>query len=469
MNVSYVVIIYFASLFVLSVADDEKIITKRFLTLKNVNFNKSEVKPKTPKKPQKSKTIFVLSNPVVYPQKLFSSEPAEKQKTTKKSTKNTTKNVTKNPTKNTTKFTEKNPVNYFDFLNFDAYILKPRNINYTALLSNTKNNVEEKEFKPVEVSTNYPPHEIIDFPRAEPLIQTTVSPTFETIPYETTPFATKAHQVHHETQFETFQETTTPKVNSLFPLGLAYFDSLRKYRKAFDSLQKREQTKKPRIKKGKTSTTTSTTTARTTTETEPPFIETTTDYAYVITPNFDEDLYKEPHFESYRYKPRFHQNIENDNERNHYDDNEKNHYSDNEKNHYEANQKNHYSDNQKNHYETTTRYLDYDTLDRDDNRYESTEAISTTTTRPPNSKRRKLKNPNPNLHSSHVKSNFLYDRYINYPQEEESRRVMYVARPDNYKAIRNTRNNTGTVPKTGTAGTDKPHKNIVPMQRHFFQ
>lgn len=433
MNVSYVVIIYFTSLLVLSVADDEKIIQKRFLTLKNVNFNKSEVKPKTPKKPQKSKTIFVLSNPVVYPQKLFSPEPAEVQKTTKKST----KKPTKNPAKNTSKNSANSPKNTFDFLNFDAYILKPRNINYTALLSNTKNNVEEKELKPLEQSsTNYPPHEIIDFPRAEALIQTTVPPTPEAIPYETTPFETKALQTHHETHPETFPETTTPKVNSLFPLGLAYFDSLRKYRKAFDSLRKRERTKKPRIRKPKTTITT-TTTARTTTETEPPFIETTTEYVYAATPNFDEDLYEEPHFESYRYKPRFHQNIEDENERN--------------------------------HYETTTHYLDYDTLDRDNNHYESTEAISTTTTKPPNSKRRKLKNPNPNIHSSNVKSNFLYDRYINYPQEEESRRVVMFARPDNYKAMRSARNTTRTIQKTAADGGDKKHKNIVPMQRHYFQ
>lgn len=434
MNVSYVVIIYFTSLFVLSVADVEKPIEKRSLKLKNVNFNKTEGKlknvnlkkidgksknvnvnktegkpgkPKSTKKSQKNKTIFVLTNPVVYPEKLISPKPPEK--------------LIINPTRN------------FDFLNFDAYILKPRNINYTALLSNTKNDVKDKEVKSFEQTTHYPQHEIVDFPRAEPLIQTTTTSSLETIPYETTPRATtpRAKTPRSTIPHDTIpQETTTPKINSYFPLGLAYFDSLRKYRKAFDSLRKKERTKKPRIK----TTTTTSTTARTTTETDPPFIEATTDYVYVATPNFDEDLYEEPHFESYRYKPRFHHYAEDESERT--------------------------------HYETTTRYLDYDTLDRDDNHYEPTEVISTTA-RPPNSHRRKVQNTN--LHSANVKSNYLYDRHINYPQAEESRRVVSVAKLDNYKNKRNGRNNTQTVEETGTEGGDKKHKNIVPMQRHYFQ
>lgn len=411
MNVSYVVIIYVTSLFVLSVADDGKPIQKRILKLKNVNFNKTEGKPKSTKKSQKNKTIFVLSNPVIYPQKLFSPKPTE--------------TVTQKPT------------NQFDFLNFDAYILKPRNINYTALLSNTNNVVQEKESKLPESTANYPQNEFLDFPRAEPLIQTTVPTTIETIPYETTPYK--------PIPSETIREVATPTTNSIFPLGLAYFDSLRKYRKAFETLRKGERTKKPRIK------TTTSTSAPTTTETEEPFIETTTarDYGYVTTPNYDEDLYEEPHFESYRYKPRYHHNYEDEFE--------------------------------KNRYETTTRYLDYETLDRDDNHYESTETITTTTTSKPlkNSTRRKLKNKN--LHSSHVKSNFLYDRHINYPQAEESRQAVAVAKPHSYKEKRSVRNKLREVKKGGAgragegpqqterAGNDKKHKNSTPMQRHYFQ
>lgn len=428
MNVSYVVIICFTTLFVLSVADDGKPIQKRILKLKNVNFNKAEGKPKSTKKSQKNKTIFVLSNPVIYPQKLFAPKPSET-----KINKPASETVIHKPT------------NQFDFLNFDAYILKPRNINYTALLSNSNNDVQGKESQ-LSPTTNYPQNEFLDFARAEPLIQTTVPTTLESIPYETTPYKIIEPEIR--------SETTTPKVNSLFPLGLAYFDSLRKYRKAFDSLQKRGRTKKPRIKT--TSSTTTSTTAKTT-ETEEPLIETTTakEYGYMVTPNYDEDLYEEPRFESYRYKPRYH---------------------------------NYEDEIEKNRHETTTRYLDYETLDRDYNHYESTETIRTTTTKPPkNSARRKLKNNK--LHSSNVKSNFLYDRHINYPQEDESRRVVSIAKLENYKDKRSAHNNTETVNKRGAGGTggtrgtggtggagvtertgdDKKHINSIPMQRHYFQ
>lgn len=414
MNVSYVVIIYVTSLFVLSVAGDGKPIQKRILKLKNVNFNKTEGKSKSTKKSPKSKTIFLLSNPVIYPQKLFSPKPSSETVTHK-------------------------PTNQFDFLNFDAYILKPRNINYTALLSNANNDAQGKESKVVP-TTNYPQNEFLDFARAEPLIQTTVPTPVETVPYETT-----SHTIKKP---ETTYATTTPTVNSLFPLGLAYFDSLRKYRKAFESLRKGGRTKKPRIKTTTSTTTPSTT--DTTTETEEPLVETTTtkDYGYVVTPNYDEDLYEEPHFESYRYRPRNHN----------YDD-----------------------EIGRNRYETTTRYLDYDTLDRDDNRYESSETITTTTTNKPlkNSERRKLKSKN--LHSSNVKSNFLYDRHINYPQQEnESRRVVSIARIDSFKDKRSVRNDTQAVNRRraggagGTRGSERPgddnkHKNSTPMQRHYFQ
>ncbi|XP_037035738.1 uncharacterized protein LOC119073955 isoform X2 [Bradysia coprophila] len=424
MNVSVVVLIYVTSLFVLSLADDAKPNQKRILKLKNVNYNKTDAKPRTTKKSQRNKTIFVLSNPVVYPQKLFSPKPTE--------------NAIARPT------------NQFDFLNFDAYILKPRSINYTAVLSNANSNVQEKESnQSPEPTTNYPQNEFLDFPRAEPLIQTTVPPFLETIPIETTTQKIKKPPVKLVT-------TKKPKINSLFPLGLAYFDSLNKYRKAFDTLRKKEGSKKSRKKtKTTSSTTTSTTTTTlpptTTTVTEEPFTETITnrEYGYVATPNLDEDLYEEPHFESYRYKPRYHHNYEDETERN--------------------------------RYETTARYLDYDTFDRDDNHYESTESTETvtTTTKPPNSARRRPRNKN--LHSSSVKSNFLYDRYTNYPQE--SRRVVSVARMDNYKDRRNNRSNYQEARKTdergdargdarGTEKTDggeKKHKNIIPMQRHYFQ
>lgn len=421
MNVSYVVIIYVSSLFVLSLAgDDGKPIQKRILKLKNVNFNKTDGKPKSTKKTQKNKTIFVLSNPVIYPQKLFSPKPSET--------------------------VIQKPNSQFDFLNFDAYILKPRNINYTALLSNAKSGVKEKELKLPEPTTDYAQNEFLDFARAEQLIQTTIVPTtlatITSTPYETTVQPYKAKPS------ETTVETATQKIDSIFPLGLAYFDSLRKYRKAFNSLKK--QTKKPRIK---TTTSTTTSTTATPTETEEPFIETTTarDYGYVdVTSNFDEDLYEEPHFESYRYKPRYHLNSDYDH------------------------------DIEKDRYETTTRYLDYETLDRDNNHYESTEKITTTTEAPKNSARRKLKNNN--SHSSNVRSNnFLYDRYINYPEGDESRRVVYVARPDNYKDKRSVRNKSqsinerrsgGTGGSRGTERTEgdgKKHKNTIPMQRHYFQ
>lgn len=423
MNVSYVVIIYFTSLFVLSLADEAKPIQKRILKLKNVNYNKTEGKPKTTKKSQKNKTIFVLSNPVIYPQKLHSTKP-------------------------TASVVTQSDSHEFDFLNFDAYILKPRNINYTALLSHSDSNAQEKESKAPEPTTSYPQNEFLDFPRAEALVQTTLPPApIEIVTYETTTTQkTKKPSI--------FVETTTPKVNYFFPLGLAYFDSLRKYRKEFESLRKREKTKKPRIKTTAPTTTTTTTTTTTfaptqTTETEEPYIETTTarEYGFVVTPNFDEDLYEEPHFESYRYKPRYHLNYEDETERD--------------------------------RFETTTRYLDYETLDRDDNRYETTETI-TTTTKLPNSVRRKPKNKN--LHSSHVKSNYLFDRYTNYPQEEESRQVVSVAKnADHSKEKRSLRSKYRAVTKKdkdkkgGTkapeksAGDDKQHKNIVPMQRHYFQ
>ncbi|KAJ6642296.1 hypothetical protein Bhyg_07243, partial [Pseudolycoriella hygida] len=335
----------------LSVADDGKTINKRTLKLKNVNFNKTEAKPKSSKKTQKHKTIFVLTNPVIYPQKLFSPKPTEP--------------VTQQPT------------HQFDFLNFDAYILKPRNINYTALLSNAKSEVRDKEMKAPESSTSLPQNEFLDFARAEPLIQTTVPTTIDTIPLETTPYKPKPKEIQ--------LETTTFKINSLIP-----------------------------------------------------------DYGYVETPNFDEDLYEEPHFESYRYKPRYHHNYEDDEERN--------------------------------RYETTTRFFDYETLDRDDNHYESTEAVTTTTRAPRNSERRKLRSKN--LHSSRVKSNYLYDRHINFPHEEgeESRQVIYVARPNNFKEKRSSRSKGRLTNKEEAGGTrandqndDKKHKNIIPMQRHYFQ
>lgn len=427
MNVSVVVIlICVASFSVLSFAEDAKPTQKRILKLKNVNYNKTATaRPRTTKKSQKNKTIFVLSNPVIYPQKLFSPKPTETV-------------IIK-------------PTNQFDFLNFDAYILKPRSINYTALLSNSNDNVQATELnKSPEPTTNYPQNEFLDFPRAEALVQTTTTAAFtEIIPLETTTQKVKKPAIKHGTK--------TPTINSLFPLGLAYFDSLNKYRKAFDTLRKKESTKKSKTKTktkaskitATTTTTTTTTTTlppTTTTITEEPFTETITtrEYGYVATPNFDEDLYEEPYFESYRYQPRYHHNYEDETERN--------------------------------RYETTTRYLDYDTLDHDNNNhYEPTETI--TTTKPPNSARRRPRNKN--LHSSSVKSNFLYDRYTNYPQE--SRRVVSVVRPDNYKDKRQSRNRAQALTRRGTDeragasgaensnGSEKKHKNIIPMQRHYFQ
>lgn len=419
MNLLYVVLICVSALSVLSLAGGSK---KPILKLKNVNYNKTVAK--SPKKSQKVKTIFLLSNPVIYPQKSDLPKP----------TKSSIQSSPPPP-----------PTNAFDFLNFDAYILKPRNINYTALLFNRQDNAQTQELKSPATTqpTNYQQHELLDFARAEPLIQTTIPPPIET----TTP------QTKRITEKQI--ETTTGTVSSIFPLGLAYFDSLRKYRKAFE-LRKSERTKKPRIKTTTTSTTT-TTFAPTTevTETEEPFTETvpTTEYHYDDDRNNDEYpreyQYDEPHFESYRYTPRHHQN---------YDD---------------------HSDRDR--FETTTyRYPELEPFDHEDNRYESdpTETV-TTTTKPPNSRPRRRPR-NKNTHSSHVKSNFLYDRHINYPQAEESRQVLTMVKPDNYNGRRRVQDKSNkfvnerrdVTPKESReqATTDnKKHKNIVPMQRHYFQ
>lgn len=395
MNVFCVVIIFLTTLCVLTSGFFEKPPQKRILKLKNVNFNKTKGKPKSAIKSEKNKTIFVLSNPVRHSKKLYQPKPTELLKET--------------------------PTTSFNFLNFDAYIVKPFNVNYTALLSNRPSDVEQKKFDkeyttPEYTTTEYPQIEVLDFGRAQPLIQTTIPPPPETTSYE----------------------ATTAKITNFFPLGLAYFDSLRKYRKAFDNLRKPKRVNVQR--------TTTSEPITTTTETEAPFIESTTikEYVYVTTPapNFDEDLYqKEPYFESYRSKPRFDENID-----------------------YEY-------ENGRSRYETTTRYLDYETLDIDDNHHHETTELATTTNKP-STKSKKRKSKNKNAHSANVKSNFLYDRFINYPQEErdESRRVVLVAKPENGDDVTVVRNDTESVRNNGGGSKQQnPVPSQVPMQRHYFQ